>query len=91
MKETRLFHVTSEDIIQSISTYGIRPNCYFSDNDELSGYYAETISDEGKKPVILQIPYEVFSTRFSTRGAPSFRAVGNAESQDASGFPKDVS
>jgi hypothetical protein len=51
----QMYHATGEDALEKIAVEGLRPGSYWSNSEELTRYYAETISDEGRKPRILCI------------------------------------
>lgn len=49
------WHVTSRDLLESILREGLRPGAYLigEDGEAIRDYYAETVADEGKEPVVL--------------------------------------
>jgi hypothetical protein len=51
----RLYHATSIDSLEAIMTEGLRAGTCLTNNSDQADYYAETISDEGKVPVILEL------------------------------------
>lgn len=52
---TILWHVTSADCIESIRENGLLAGSYWAADEELSDYYVETVKDEGKDAVVLQV------------------------------------
>ncbi len=51
----RLYHATPIDNVDAIMTEGLRPGAYLTNSTDQADYYAETIVDEGKTPVILEL------------------------------------
>lgn len=51
----KLFHATAEDNLGSIRHSGLSPVSYWTACDDIAAYYCETITDEGKTPVLLAI------------------------------------
>lgn len=53
----RLIHITTADAIEQIRQEGLRPRTHFIEEDspEIASYYAETVRDEGKRPVRIEV------------------------------------
>lgn len=51
----RLYHATPTDNIEAIMMEGLRSGAYLTNSPDQADYYAETISDEGKVPVIVEL------------------------------------
>lgn len=51
----RLYHATSTDNIEAIIKDGLRSGAYLTNSAEQAEYYADTISDEGKVPIIIEL------------------------------------
>lgn len=49
------FHVTARRNIASILRDGLRPGCFFTNREDILGYYAETVRDDGDEPVVLRV------------------------------------
>jgi hypothetical protein len=49
-----LYHATSQRNYAKIATEGLLPGAYLG-TEEIADYYAETIADEGEKPIILKL------------------------------------
>ena len=65
-------HVTARENLASILANGLRPGAYLviGDRTEISDYYAETVTDEGKAPVVIEVdaanlPPENFAPDFN--------------------------
>jgi hypothetical protein len=50
-----LFHATAEKNLQSIAENGLRLRTYFTCDDDICDYYAETLREEGDACVILAV------------------------------------
>lgn len=67
-----LWHATATENLASIAKTGLSDRSYFSSDVDVLAYYVETISDEGKVPVVIQIsPGDFDSSRF----APDFPGI----------------
>ena len=53
--ETHLYHVTSKDQLPQILKNGLRAGSYWSNREDITDYYRETIEDEGKEPITISI------------------------------------
>lgn len=55
--ELKFFHVTARKHIASVTQHGLRKGVYLSHAEypEVRDYYAETVSDEGDEPVVIEI------------------------------------
>lgn len=58
-----VYHATDLMSLASISSQGLRPGSFVTTIPELADYYAETVEDEGKTPVVLTM---------SVRQSPDF-------------------
>ena len=57
-EDATLYHATADANLDSIAHNGMRPGSYWTSSLSLALYYAETIKDEGNKPVILRTSIE---------------------------------
>lgn len=55
--ELKFFHVTAQKHLSSVAQHGLREGAYLSHADfpEVQDYYAETVSDEGDEPIVIEI------------------------------------
>lgn len=53
----RLIHITTADAIEKIKEEGLKARTHFIEEDspEIVAYYAETVRDEGKHPVRIEV------------------------------------
>jgi hypothetical protein len=68
----QFYHVTSSTKLQSIAENGLNKGSYLSALESLVDYYAETIEDEGQKPVVLVVNDAGLSERFMQ---PDFNGI----------------
>lgn len=54
----RLYHATSRDSVESIMAEGFQAGVYLTNSWKQARYYCETISDEGKSPVVIELELE---------------------------------
>jgi hypothetical protein len=54
-----LLHTTSVDVLERVANEGLTRMSYWAEPGRISDYYAETVSDEDKKPVALRLPLSV--------------------------------
>lgn len=52
---THLTHVTSEDALSAICKEGLRAGSYWSVLAPLTDYYAQTVKDGGRVPVVMRV------------------------------------
>jgi hypothetical protein len=50
-----LFHATTRTALASIAAHGLRELSYWSSDDDVCAYYAETIEEDGDVPVVLVV------------------------------------
>lgn len=53
-----LLHVCRGADVDGILTEGLRAGSYLTSREEVAGYYAETIEDEGETPAILELDFD---------------------------------
>ena len=68
----RFLHVSARDNLASILANGLRQGAYLviDDRTEISDHYADTVTDEGKEPVVIEVdasrlPPENFAPDFN--------------------------
>jgi len=59
-----LFSATAASSLESILKEGLRRGSYWTNDDDVSAYYAETIEDEGMSPVIIQVSLSALSAEY---------------------------
>lgn len=71
-----LFHATDEVSAQTILKEGFLPGAYFTDMAEIAAYYAETVCDEGKEPVVLAVDLSDLLSRMDEKDVlPDFVSI----------------
>jgi hypothetical protein len=92
MSESResvaLYHVTSNDLLASIVANGVNAPSYWTNDEDVADYYAETISDEGKSPVTVTTHLHLLDERalqpdMESIAEPITGAIGKSEEEVA--------
>jgi hypothetical protein len=60
----KLYSATSVENLRSIQAEGLRRGSYWTDNTDVAAYYRETIEDEGKLAITLQIDFSALDLAY---------------------------
>jgi hypothetical protein len=60
----KLYSATSVENLRSILAEGLRSGSYWTDNTDVAAYYRETIEDEGKQPITLQVDFSALDLSY---------------------------
>lgn len=58
----KLYHACAAEDVDAILTEGLRAGSYLTNSEDIAGYYAETIEDEGKDACIIELEMDALLT-----------------------------